>query len=289
MPVVTDKDAMRAWSRTQRAAGLRVALVPTMGSLHAGHLSLVAVARRHADVVVVSIYVNPTQFDRPDDLSAYPRELAADVARLDGAADIIFAPQEMYTRGTPPHETWVDVESMTQNLCGATRPGHFRGVTTVVAKFFHVVEPDVAVFGDKDYQQRRVIERMVRDLDFPVAIVAAPLVRDADGLALSSRNARLAPAERARALSISQTLFAARAAALAGEADAFALAAAVRARIEAAGGQVDYVEIADDATLRPLDRVDRPAVLAVAAFFGGVRLIDNVTLGQGPSATADRR
>lgn len=278
MKVFTDKQAMRAWSRSERAAGRRVALVPTMGSLHAGHLSLVEVARRHADAVVVSIYVNPTQFDRADDLHAYPRELDADLARLGGTADAIFAPHDMYFRGDPPHETWVEAESLTQVLCGAARPGHFRGVTTVVAKFFHVVEPDVAVFGDKDYQQRRVIQRMVRDLDFAVEIVAAPLVRDADGLALSSRNARLSSDARAQALSISQALFAARDAAAAGATDAVALAAEARTRVEAAGGQVDYVELVDDATLHPVAQLDGPAVLAIAAFFGGVRLIDNIRL-----------
>ncbi|PKN55716.1 MAG: pantoate--beta-alanine ligase [Deltaproteobacteria bacterium HGW-Deltaproteobacteria-14] len=278
MRVFTDKRAMRAWSRSERAAGRRVALVPTMGSLHAGHLSLVDVARRHADTVVVSIYVNPTQFDRADDLHAYPRELDADLARLGGAADAIFAPHDMYFRGEPPHETWVEAESLTQTLCGAARPGHFRGVTTVVAKFFHVVEPDVAVFGDKDYQQRRVIERMVRDLDFPIEIVAAPLVRDADGLALSSRNARLSPDARTQALSISRALFAARDAVADGATDAIAVAADARARVEVAGGRVDYVELVDDATLRPIAHLDRPAVLAIAAYFGGVRLIDNIRL-----------
>jgi len=278
MEILTDKAAMRAWSRAQRAAGRRVALVPTMGSLHDGHLSLVEVARRHADAVVVSIYVNPTQFDRADDLDAYPRELDADVAKLGGRAEAVFSPRDMYTRGEPAHETWVSVEALTQTLCGATRPGHFRGVTTIVTKFFNVVEPDVAVFGDKDYQQRRVIERMVRDLDLPVEIVPAPLVRDADGLALSSRNARLTTEARTRALSISRALLAARTAAEAGETDAVALATAARQAIEGAGGRVDYVEAVDDATLLPTPRLDRPVVLAVAAHFGGVRLIDNLRL-----------
>ncbi|TNF32143.1 MAG: pantoate--beta-alanine ligase [Deltaproteobacteria bacterium] len=278
MQVLTDKGAMRAWSREQRRAGRRVALVPTMGSLHAGHLSLVDAARQHADVVVVSIYVNPTQFDRADDLDAYPRELDADLARLGDRVDAVFAPRDMYTRGGPAHETWVDVTALTQTLCGAARPGHFRGVTTVVSKLFHVVEPDVAVFGDKDYQQRRVIERMVRDLDLGVEIVAAPLVRDPDGLALSSRNARLSPEARADALAISRALFAARDAAGNGETDATALAAGARAVIEAAGGQVDYVEAVDEATLLATPRLDRPVVLAVAAFFGDVRLIDNIRL-----------
>ena len=276
--LITDKGAMRAFSRAHRAAGRRVALVPTMGSLHAGHLSLVALARAHADVVVVSIYVNPTQFDRADDLARYPRELDLDLARLGDSADAVFAPHDLYVRATPAHETWVDVAALTETLCGATRPGHFRGVTTVVAKLFHLVEPDVAVFGDKDYQQRRVIDRMVRDLDFGLEIVAGPLVRDDDGLALSSRNARLGPEARAAALSIPRALAAARSAVAAGARDATSLARDVADALSAAGGQVDYVEVVDDATLQPLEHLDGPAVLAVAAHFGGVRLIDNVRL-----------
>ncbi len=276
----TEKAEIRAWSRAQRAAGLRVGFVPTMGKLHEGHLSLVREAKARADRIVTSIYVNPTQFDQAEDLDRYPRQLEADAVMLrEAGCDALFAPHTLYAEGAPPHATWVEVEGLTDHLCGAHRPGHFRGVTTVVTKLFNIVEPDVAVFGNKDYQQRAIIERMTRDLDLDIEIVGAPLVRDRDGLALSSRNARLAPDERTRALSISRSLFAARDAHGAGERDAAALVDAVTAGIEAAGGRVDYVELVDDRTLAPVTRVDAPAVLAAAAFFGPVRLIDNVQLG----------
>lgn len=279
MERLTDGEAARRWSRARRAAGERVALVPTMGNLHAGHLGLVALAREHADVVVVSIYVNPTQFDRRDDLDAYPRTLEGDAALLEAAGvDALFAPADLYPYGQEAHTTWVDVLGLTDRLCGATRPGHFRGVTTVVTKLFHLVEPDVAVFGDKDFQQRRVIERMVRDLDFGVQIVAGPVAREPDGLALSSRNRRLGPDARRRAVAISRALSAARAAVAAGERRGDALAAGVRAGVEAAGGQVDYVELVDEETLAPAAVLVGPSVLAVAAFFDGVRLIDNARL-----------
>ncbi len=279
MKRIVEKAAMRQWTRDHRAAGRRVGFVPTMGSLHDGHISLVHEARARADLVVTSIYVNPTQFDQAEDLDKYPRQLEADAAKLVAAGcDALFIPRNLYAEGGPPHETWVDVERLTDKLCGAHRPGHFRGVTTVVTKFFNIVEPDVAVFGNKDYQQRSVIQRMVRDLDIPVEIVGAPLIRDHDGIALSSRNARLAPDDRQRALAISRSLFAARDANAAGERDAATLIADVTAGISAAGGRVDYVELVDDLTLEPVTRIAGPAVLAVAAFFGAVRLVDNVAL-----------
>lgn len=279
MERLTEGEAIRRWTRARRAEGKRVGFVPTMGNLHAGHLSLVALAREHADVVVASIYVNPTQFDRKDDLAAYPRTLEADAALLEGAGvDALFAPANLYPYGEEAHTTWVDVDELTKELCGATRPGHFRGVTTVVAKLFHLVEPDVAVFGDKDFQQRRVIERMVRDLDFGIAIVPGPIVREADGLAMSSRNSRLGADARARAVAISRALGEARAAVSAGERDGRALEGAVRAMIEAAGGRVDYVELVDEETLSPAAELVAPSILAVAAFFDGVRLIDNARL-----------
>ena len=280
MEVFTDKELMRRWSRQVRLAGETVALVPTMGALHEGHLRLVELAAREADRVVVSIYVNPTQFDRAEDLAKYPRTLHSDLKALEGSScKAVFAPTEMYLPGSA---TWVTVDGLTDHLCGRTRPGHFRGVTTIVAKFLHVVEPDVAIFGNKDYQQRRVLEQMVRDQDLPIRVVAAPTVRERDGLAMSSRNTRLSAEARAAAVAIPRALEAAKAAYEKGERAVAALAGPVRAALAAAGATLDYVDIADDATLVPLAdeaRVAAPAVLAIAAFFGGVRLIDNVSLG----------
>jgi pantoate--beta-alanine ligase len=270
---------MRALSRAWRQAGDTVGFVPTMGYLHDGHLSLVDVAAERCDRVVVSIFVNPTQFGPNEDLAKYPRDFARDEALCRGAGvAAVFYPEvaEMYF---PDHSTWVIEENLTQTLCGASRPGHFRGVTTVVAKLFHVVEPDVAVFGRKDAQQALVIQRMVRDLDFPIEIVMAPLIREPDGLAMSSRNKYLSADERRRALSISRGL--ARAVALydQGERDAGTLCGTVSSEVSAAGGKIDYVGMMDRADLRPAEHADRPVVLAVAARFGKTRLIDNVFLG----------
>ncbi len=280
MEVFTDKELMRRWSRGVRAAGETVALVPTMGALHEGHLRLVELAAAEADRVVVSIYVNPTQFDRPEDLAKYPRTLHTDLKALEGTScKAVFAPTEMYLPGST---TWVTVEGLTDHLCGRTRPGHFRGVTTIVSKFLNVVEPDVAIFGNKDYQQRRVLEQMVRDQDLAIRVVAAPTVREPDGLAMSSRNTRLTPEARAHAVAIPRALEAARAAYDEGERGVAALLAAARTALVAAGATIDYVDVADDRTLVPLapdEQLVAPAVLAIAAFFGGVRLIDNVSLG----------
>ncbi|HRE91943.1 MAG TPA: pantoate--beta-alanine ligase, partial [Myxococcota bacterium] len=204
MEVFTDKELMRRWSRSVRAEGETVALVPTMGALHEGHLRLVELAAEKADRVVVSIYVNPTQFDRAEDLEKYPRTLHSDLKALEGTrCKAVFAPTEMYL---PNNTTWVTVDGLTEHLCGLTRPGHFRGVTTIVMKLLHVVEPDVAIFGNKDYQQRRVLEQMVRDQDLPIRVIAAPTVREGDGLAMSSRNARLSSAARAQATAIPRAL-----------------------------------------------------------------------------------
>lgn len=280
MEVFTDKELMRRWSRSVRAAGETVALVPTMGALHEGHLRLVELAAEKADRVVVSIYVNPTQFDRAEDLEKYPRTLHSDLKALEGTrCRAVFAPTEMYL---PNNTTWVTVDGLTENLCGLTRPGHFRGVTTIVMKLLHVVEPDVAIFGNKDYQQRRVLEQMVRDQDLPIRVIAAPTVRENDGLAMSSRNARLSSAARAQATAIPRALERAVASFEQGERRVGALLGPVKEALVAAGGTIDYVEIADDLTLAPLpsDQVlAAPAVLAVAVFFGGVRLIDNAALG----------
>ena len=282
MEILTHPDAMRRWTRARRAAGGRVGFVPTMGYLHEGHLSLVRRARNLADHVVASVYVNPTQFAPGEDLDVYPRDLDGDLAKLrDEGVDAVFAPEDLYARtaqGAPPHETWVTVQDLSKPLCGASRPIFFRGVATVVAKLFHIVEPDVAVFGKKDYQQWRVIRRMVRDLDMGIEVVGAPLVREPDGLAMSSRNVRLSPDERQRALSISRSLRAAQAAVDVGERHAGPLLAAAREAIEGAGGRVDYVELRDPETLAPVDTLTAMTLMAIAAHFGTVRLIDNTEL-----------
>jgi pantoate--beta-alanine ligase len=250
-----------------------------MGYLHEGHMSLVDLAAQRAERVVLSIYVNPTQFGPGEDLDKYPRDFARDEALCrQRGVQALFYPESraMYA---PSHSTWVVVEGLTETLCGRSRPGHFRGVSTVVTKLFNIVQPDVAVFGRKDAQQVLVIQRLVRDLDQPVEVVVAPIVREADGLAMSSRNTYLSADERRRAVCISQALQDAADGYAGGELDACRLRAGVTARIQAGGGRVDYVECVSRDTLQAVTRVDQPALLAVAAFFGKTRLIDNVYLG----------
>jgi len=259
-----------------------VALVPTMGALHAGHLALVARAREVADVVLVSIYVNPEQFAPGEDLATYPRDLEGDLAKLRGVAECVFAPASLYD-AERAQRTFVEVGGpLTRGLCGASRPVFFRGVATVVTKLLVVCEPAVAVFGRKDFQQLRVVATLVRELDLPVRVEGVPLVREPDGLALSSRNLRLTPEHRRSAPALSRALFAARDTvhASAGHAaEAEALVAGVVAAVAAAGGDVDYVAVVDADTLEPLSgRLTRPALLAAAAHFGRVRLIDNVEI-----------
>jgi pantoate--beta-alanine ligase len=372
--LICDKEEMRAWCRAARAGGRTLALVPTMGFLHEGHLSLVRAARdAGADAVAVrlalrpsapapcaaprgaalsprcapaqvSIYVNPTQFAPGEDLDVYPRDPEGDHAKLASVGcDAIFEPATLYGAGAPgeaPHETFVTVEQLQARasggaragaveskradrahrpppqlgLCGRSRPTHFRGVATIVTKLFNIVQPDIAarpprlqrcthpphrtapltraraapppcrptapqVFGRKDYQQFKLLCRMVRDLDVGVRMVGAPLLREPDGLALSSRNVRLRPEERARALAISAALRAAAAAFAAGSRDGAALRAQVAAAIAAAGGDVDYVECVSQDSLTPLTALEVPAVIVVAARFGSVRLLDNMELG----------
>jgi pantoate--beta-alanine ligase len=278
MEILRSPDELRAWRR--RLGARRLALVPTMGALHEGHLSLVAIAREKADATIASIFVNPLQFGPNEDLSRYPRPVEKDLALLEAAgADAVFLPaaEHLYRPGA---STFVVEESVSGPLCGAFRPGHFRGVATVVLKLFNLVQPDLAVFGQKDAQQCAVIERMVRDLDVPVEIVRGPIVREADGLALSSRNVYLSAGERAAAPAIHRSLRAARAAYEAGERDAFRLAAAGRAVLEAEPlVRLQYWEVRDPASLQPLETVGQGgALLAVAAFLGTTRLIDNVVL-----------
>ncbi|HLH76188.1 MAG TPA: pantoate--beta-alanine ligase [Candidatus Binataceae bacterium] len=272
--------AMRQWAARARQKGETIALVPTMGALHAGHLSLIQEARKRASRLVVSLFVNPTQFAPDEDLARYPRTWKADLALLESVpVDTVFAPsaEEMYPSGA---QTWVEVGELTRELCGCYRPGHFRGVTTVVAKLFNLVQPHVAVFGAKDYQQLLAVRQMVRDLNFDVAIVAMPIVRDADGLALSSRNAYLSADERRRALSLSRGLRAAAALFAQGERNPRLLAAAVHRELASAEVEPQYVEVRDAVNLAAVERVEGAVVVAVAAVIGTTRLIDNVVLGQ---------
>ena len=286
MQKITQPGSMQAWADGTRAAGLRVALVPTMGALHDGHLALVAEGQRRADRVVASIFVNPIQFDRRDDFERYPRTLDQDTARCARAGvDVVFAPAPgaMYPEG---FRTSVDVTGLTAPLCGRGRPGHFRGVTTVVTKLFHCVRPHVAVFGEKDYQQLAVVRRMVADLDFGIEIVGVPTVREADGLALSSRNRLLGGADRAAARCVPRALAGAAAAVAAGERRPGAIVARATAEIAAEPrARLEHAELCDPQTLEEVAEVAAPTLLAVAVWVGGVRLIDNRLLVPGSSET----
>lgn len=274
--------AMQAWADAERAAGRRIALVPTMGALHDGHLALIDEARRHADRVVVSIFVNPTQFNRRDDFDRYPRPLDEDTAACRArGADAVYVPPPaaMYPEG---FFTGVEVARLTDPLCGKGRPGHFRGVTTVVTKLFHAVRPHVAVFGEKDFQQLAVVRRMVADLDFGIEIVGVPTVREADGLALSSRNRLLGPAEREAARCVPAALAAAADAVARGETDATRIRQAAVAAVEAEPlARLEYAECRDPNGLGEVAVVDQPTLLAICVWIGGVRLIDNRMLDQG--------
>jgi len=276
---------LRAALDPERRAGRSIGLVPTMGALHEGHLSLIRRAREESGVVVVSLFVNPAQFAPAEDLSAYPRDEERDIglARAEGA-DLLFAPSrdEVYPDG---FVTTVVVDGLTGVLCGDSArrgPEHFAGVTTVVAKLLHMAQPDRAYFGQKDAQQAIVIRRMVRDLDMPVEIVVAPTVREADGLALSSRNAYLSPGERERAPALHRALEAADEAVMAGERSAAAVLAAARRELDEAGVEPEYLELRSASDLRPVEHVNGSTLLAVAARLGRARLIDNKVLGGTP-------
>ncbi|MBZ5656806.1 MAG: pantoate--beta-alanine ligase [Acidobacteriia bacterium] len=269
----------RAAGRKARASCKRLGLVPTMGALHEGHLSLVCAAKAQCDVVAVSIFVNPTQFGPTEDLARYPRQFERDCALLEKEnVDILFAPSvdEMYTKG---EATWVMVEGLSDRLDGRSRPGHFRGVTTVVAKLFHVIEPDIAFFGQKDAAQVAVIRRFVRDLNFPVEIVVCPIVRELDGLAMSSRNAYLNPEERQRALVLQRSLRCVEETFRAGEKNAATLIAAAKEVIaQEPQVHVDYLELVDPDTLEPIELITGKTLAAIAAYVGTTRLIDNAVL-----------
>lgn len=265
--------------RHARQAGRRIGFVPTMGALHEGHRSLIRAARAACDEVIVSIFVNPTQFGPGEDFERYPRNLEADLAacREEGVS-AVFCPSvgEMYPADSV---TKVTVSRLVEGLCGAHRPGHFDGVTTIVAKLFNIVQPDVAFFGQKDAQQAAVIRRMVRDLNFPIEIVVCPTVREADGLALSSRNVYLSPEERVQARSLSTALYWAGEQVEAGRRDAVGLVRGMRERIEAAGPcSIDYIEIVDAESLIPVPTIKGRCLIAVAAWIGRTRLIDNVVV-----------
>lgn len=272
--VVELRDQVKAW----RNAGLKVALVPTMGALHEGHLTLVRAALESADKVVVSIFVNPTQFGPNEDFDAYPRTLDADRAALSTVgASLVYAPTvgEMYPDG---FATAITVSGVSEGLCGDLRPGHFSGVATVVSKFLLQAMPDFAAFGEKDYQQLQVIRRLVRDLDIPVSIIGVPTVREADGLARSSRNAYLSAESRAIAPALYRTLQDTAAAIRAGADVDAALEAGKRAILAAGFASVDYLELRAADGLAPLSELDRPARMLVAAYLGKTRLIDNIAV-----------
>lgn len=276
---------LRFWLRSQRAGGRRIGFVPTMGALHEGHLALVDEARRRAGLVVMSIFVNPLQFGPGEDFERYPRDLARDreLARARGV-DALFVPavETMYPPGS---ETRVVPGEAAGRWEGAVRPGHFTGVLTVVAKLFHQVEPDLACFGEKDIQQLILIRRMVRDLDWPIELVAVPTVRDPDGLAASSRNAYLSAAERAQALALPRGLFAAERAWCGGQRAAAALHRIVRERLDAASGvRTDYIAVVEPDAMRPVEAAEPGTIIAAAVRVGPTRLIDNVILGRGGAA-----
>ncbi|KAF7825715.1 pantoate--beta-alanine ligase [Senna tora] len=302
--VISDKNQMRKWSRRMRSQGKTIGLVPTMGYLHEGHISLIRQAHNLADVIAVSIYVNPGQFSPTEDLSTYPSDFDGDIRKLmavSGGVDVVFHPHNLYDYGSNTkktksgsdndgvvlscieekgmgHETWVRVENLEKGLCGKSRPIFFRGVATIVTKLFNIVEPDVAVFGKKDYQQWRIIQRMVRDLDFSVEVIGSEITRESDGLAMSSRNVHLLPEERKKALSISKSLLGAKSAAENGQVNCEKLRNLVIQAVSEAGGRIDYAEIVDQESLETVESIKSPAVFCVAAWFGKVRLIDNMEI-----------
>lgn len=279
MLICRDASSMHAWSRQQHAAGQRIGCVPTMGALHVGHMALIDEAQRVSDAVVVSIFVNPLQFNRGDDFEHYPRPIDEDVEACRAAGvDAVYAPTAatMYPVGFQTH---VEPGALADSLEGAGRPGHFRGVATVVTKLFGAIQPDVAVFGRKDFQQLAIIRRMVADLDMDVEIVEVPTVREVDGLAISSRNQRLGADDRTASVCVVQALRAVADAVAAGEHDAGRLIALGAERIAAEPrARLEYLQIIDPSTIAPVEVVKQPATVVAAVWFGDVRLIDNLPL-----------
>lgn len=280
MEIVNTIARMRQITEAERGQGRTIGLVPTMGALHEGHLELARRAKAECDVVVMSIFVNPIQFGPNEDFEKYPRTFEKDAAAAsEKGVDFIFAPsvKEMYPG---KNFVYVDIELLGDRLCGASRPGHFRGVATVVAKLFNIAKPHRAYFGMKDAQQLRILRRMNEDLDFGIQIVAVPTVREKDGLALSSRNAYLSPDDRKRAVSLSKSLKLAESMVASGENDVRRITDSMKELImsEAPEAYIDYIEIVDDDTMQPLGKIDGKALVALAVRIGGTRLIDNVTV-----------
>jgi pantoate--beta-alanine ligase len=279
--IIASPAEMQRWSEDMRRRGETIAFVPTMGFLHEGHLTLMREGRKCASTLASSLFVNPTQFGPNEDFSRYPRNFEGDCAMMRTVpVDVLFAPEPeaMYPPGS---QTFVEATEVTKGLCGDHRPGHFRGVTSVVAKLFNIVKPHVALFGQKDYQQLRAIERMVKDLNFDLEIVPVATVRETDGLAMSSRNAYLSPEERERALSLSRALEAAGACLRAGAREPAQLVRAARAVLDTTPGvQIEYVDAVDADTLERVSTIDRPVVVAIAVRVGATRLIDNMVFGR---------
>ncbi len=277
--VVTTVDALRQTVRAQRREGRRIGLVPTMGALHEGHLSLVRASKNECDYTVVSIFVNPSQFGPAEDLAEYPRTLQADLDSLAGCgAKLVFAPADNQMYG-PRHATWVEVGGVAEPLEGGIRPGHFRGVATIVLKLFNMVQPDVAYFGRKDFQQVLVVQQMVADLDVPIEVRACPTVREVDGLAMSSRNAYLMPEARRRACALSQSLRRAERMVAAGACETEEIARQIREVLQtAAPVDIDYIALVHPETLEPIAEVCEPTAVLLAARIDGTRLIDNTVL-----------
>ena len=276
LQVIESPALMQAAAMAFRRSMSTIGFMPTMGALHDGHLNLIAEARQLCDVLVVSVFVNPKQFDNPDDLRAYPETFASDRLKCEAVGvDIIFHPTAdyMYPDG---FDSLVRVGDLSHRLCGASRPGHFDGVTTVVAKLFNIVRPHFAVFGEKDFQQLQVIQRMVRDLSMPVEVMGMPVMREVDGLAISSRNQRLSEEERVEATGLYRAIEAAQRAVERGDRESNRLISAARVELEARSMlREDYIEIVDPQSLHPLARIDGPARILIAADLGSVRLIDN--------------
>jgi pantoate--beta-alanine ligase len=277
--IIHEPSAVQHLCESLRSAGKTIGFVPTMGFLHEGHLSLMRKAREENGVVVVSIFVNPTQFAQGEDFGSYPRDLEGDLVKAEGVgADLVFAPSadSMYPKGL---RTFVEVSEVTAGLCGASRPWHFRGVTTVVAKLFNLITPRRAYFGQKDYQQSVVVRRLVADLNFDLDVVVLPTVREPDGLAMSSRNARLGPDQRRAALVLHRSLRLSEARVRAGERNAKAILDEMRAVIEAEPlAQIDYIALCHPETLEPVNRIEGPTLAALAVIFGSTRLIDNTLI-----------
>jgi len=278
MEIIHDPAAMTAWSKEQAKKGRTLGFVPTMGYFHEGHLSLMRRAGELADLVVVSLFVNPTQFAPHEDLAAYPRDLERDkdLAQKEGV-DILFTPgtEDLYL---PGHSTWVEVPDLARNLCGASRPTHFRGVATIVCKLFNLTLPHVAVFGQKDWQQLTIIKRMVRDLNLPIDVVGRPIVREPDGLAMSSRNTYLSLTERKQACFIYKGLLMAQTMVKDTQEQAETIKRALKEFYQKniPAGRIDYIELVHPEQLTPVSLIDQPTLLAVAIFLGKARLIDNI-------------